>query len=58
MADYREVKYCRRCKVRYLVNKGEGKKVYCEDCYKKLLKERAKKEKEDAKKEKEDAKKD
>ncbi len=42
MANYREVKYCRRCKKRYLVDKGQGKKVFCEDCYKLVLKERAK----------------
>jgi hypothetical protein len=52
MADYREVKYCRKCKVRYLVNKGEGRKVYCVDCYKDLLKNRAK---EEAEREKEEA---
>ncbi len=49
MADYRIVKYCRKCNKRYLVNKGEGKKVYCEDCYKKVLKDKIKREKEEEK---------
>ena len=53
MADYRIVKYCRKCNVRYLVNKGEDKKIFCKDCYAKKLKEDAKKLKEEELKEKE-----
>jgi hypothetical protein len=36
MVDYRIVKYCRNCKKRYLVHKGENKKYLCEECYKKM----------------------
>ncbi len=38
--SYRMVKYCRLCKKRYLVNKGEAKKVYCPECFKKICKNR------------------
>ena len=37
MVDYRIVKYCGLCKVRFVVNKGENKKIYCETCYQKVL---------------------
>ncbi len=47
MADYREVKYCRKCKKRYLVNKGEGRKVFCVDCYKDVVKEKERMAKEE-----------
>ncbi len=40
--NYRIVKYCRLCKKRYLVNKGEVKKVYCEGCFDKMFKNRKK----------------
>lgn len=39
MNDYRMVKYCRLCKKRYLINKGEKIRNYCEDCQKKFVKE-------------------
>lgn len=32
MADYRFVKYCRLCKKRFLVGKGEKRKNYCDKC--------------------------
>jgi len=38
---YRIVKYCRLCRKRYLVNKGESKKNYCEECHEKAKKEYA-----------------
>ena len=38
MSDYRIVKYCRMCKKRYLVNKGESRKNYCDDCEIRLTK--------------------
>jgi len=40
LVDYRIVKYCGLCKKRFVVNKGENKKIYCEDCYQKVLKYR------------------
>jgi len=36
MADYRIVKYCRMCKKRYVVDKGQSKKNYCDDCQKRM----------------------
>ena len=39
MADYRIIKYCRLCKKRFVVNKGESKKNYCDDCQLKMDKE-------------------
>lgn len=53
MVEYRVVKYCRKCNKRYLVNKGEGRKIFCEDCFRKILKQKAKEEKEEAQREKE-----
>lgn len=32
MIDYKIVKYCRLCKRRFVVAKGESKKIYCKDC--------------------------
>jgi len=32
MVDYKIVKYCRRCKKRYVVNKGEANKNFCDEC--------------------------
>jgi len=46
---YRIVKYCRACKKRYLVNKGESKKNYCEECHVKVKKYFEKKDKEEEK---------
>jgi len=46
MAEYRIVKYCRLCRKRFLVNKGESKKNYCDDCQLKLDKEVDNEEKE------------
>ena len=61
MITYRIVKYCRSCRKRYLVNKGESKKNYCDDCHDKVQKYYAEKDKKEAKKaadkEKEDKKK-
>ena len=39
MVDYRIVKFCRLCRKRYTVNKGEYAKVYCKDCEPKISKE-------------------
>jgi hypothetical protein len=33
MVEYKIVKYCRLCKERYVVSKGEAKKFYCDKCY-------------------------
>ena len=32
ITGYRIVKYCRTCRKRFLVNKGESKKNYCDEC--------------------------
>ena len=32
LVDYNLVKYCRMCKKRFVVNKSESKKNYCDDC--------------------------
>ena len=36
MVDYNIIKYCRLCKIRFVVNKSESKNNYCDDCQKKL----------------------
>lgn len=36
MVDYNIVKYCRFCKKRFLVKKNESRKLYCDECLKKL----------------------
>jgi len=49
MIDYKIVKYCRVCKKRFVVNKGESKFNYCVDCqkeYEKRMEKQAKLEKE------------
>jgi hypothetical protein len=45
MADYQIVKYCRACKKRFIVAKGESKKNYCDDCQAKYEKSQSKYEK-------------
>jgi len=35
MVDYKIVKYCKMCKKRFVVNKGEQRKYYCDICQKK-----------------------
>lgn len=32
MVDYKIVKYCRLCKKRFVVSKGESRKNYCDKC--------------------------
>ena len=39
MVDYKIIKYCRLCRKRFVVNKGESKKNYCDDCQLKIDKE-------------------
>jgi hypothetical protein len=39
MVDYKIVKYCRSCKKRFVVNKGESKKNFCDNCQVKFNKE-------------------
>ena len=34
MADYKIVKYCRRCRKRFVVQKGQSAIIYCGDCEK------------------------
>ena len=34
MPDYKIVKYCRACKKRFVVSKGESKENYCDECKK------------------------
>jgi len=36
MVEYKIVKYCRLCKKRYVVNRGEAKKIYCVTCQRKI----------------------
>lgn len=36
MVDYKIVKFCRLCKVRFVVPKSESKKNYCDICQKKM----------------------
>ncbi|HJN57120.1 MAG: hypothetical protein QF436_03365 [Candidatus Woesearchaeota archaeon] len=39
MVDYNIVKHCRYCKTRFVVNKSEAKKIYCDACQVKINKE-------------------
>jgi len=32
MVDYKIVKHCRLCRKRFVVNKGESKRIYCDEC--------------------------
>jgi len=32
MVEYTIVKYCKMCRKRFLVNRGESKRYYCNDC--------------------------
>ncbi|MFH1505638.1 MAG: hypothetical protein ABIE94_01465 [archaeon] len=36
MVEYKIVKHCRLCKERFVVQKGESKKNYCDKCIKRL----------------------
>ena len=36
MVEYKIVKHCRLCKVRFVVQKEESKKNYCDKCIKRL----------------------
>jgi hypothetical protein len=36
MFDYKTIKYCRLCKKKFFIHKGEKKKNYCDECEKKL----------------------
>jgi hypothetical protein len=39
MVDYKIVKYCRLCRERFVVHKGEAKRLYCDRCEKRIAKE-------------------
>ena len=39
MVDYNIVKHCRMCRKRYVVNKSEAKKNYCDACQLRINKE-------------------
>jgi PHP family Zn ribbon phosphoesterase len=39
MANYKLVKYCRLCKTRFTVEKSDSRKVYCEECSKRISEE-------------------
>jgi len=36
MIDYKIIKHCRVCRTRFVVNKGQSKKNYCDACQKKF----------------------
>ena len=36
MADYKRVKYCMLCKTRFVLNKGDSNKYYCDNCQQKV----------------------
>ncbi len=40
MVDYKIVKFCRWCRKRFVVKKGESKKQYCDKCEKLVQKHR------------------
>ena len=41
MIDYKIVKYCIICKERYVVRKGDSRRIYCDVCTAKVAKQRA-----------------
>ena len=47
MAEYKIIKYCRMCRKRFVVNKGESKKNYCDECVIKLNADKEKKSEEE-----------
>jgi hypothetical protein len=36
MIDYKIIKYCRFCKKKFIVRKGESKRIYCDECQEKI----------------------
>lgn len=46
MVEYRIVKYCRFCKKRMLLEKGDTKKYYCDKCQARIKKDMEKERKE------------
>ena len=40
--DYKIIKFCRLCKARFVVPRGESKKYYCEKCQEMVSKQRQK----------------
>jgi len=42
--SYKIIKYCRGCKTRMVVSKGESKKNYCDKCLKNFEKQQGLKE--------------
>jgi ribosomal protein L37AE/L43A len=52
---YKIIKFCRRCKKKFKVNKGESKIIYCDECYK-IVRDQIKKEIEQEKIEEEEEK--
>jgi len=39
MVEYKLVKYCRACKTRFTVDKGQSRVIYCKPCQRKIKKE-------------------
>lgn len=39
MVDYNIIKFCRLCRKRFVVNKKEAKKNYCDECLVKIKKD-------------------
>ncbi len=46
MVEYKIVKFCRLCNARFVVEKGQRRRIYCDACQKKIERGRAKEEKE------------
>jgi len=40
MVDYKIVKYCRFCRERFVVERGQVRVIYCDKCQKKVLNEK------------------
>ncbi len=43
--DYKLVKHCRYCKKRFLADRGQSRRIYCNPCEKKVAKLREKENK-------------
>lgn len=37
MVEYKIIKFCRMCRKRFVVDRTESKKIYCDDCQVKFI---------------------
>ncbi|MFO8015612.1 MAG: hypothetical protein R6U32_00760 [Candidatus Woesearchaeota archaeon] len=56
MAGYRIVKYCKLCKRRMLLEKGDNRRYYCDECQARINRDMEKEKKQEKKEEKKEEK--